>query len=227
MREPMTDPVLLLIRGTLVDGDAVDAARKTHNATAGNDAGVAAARSLGDLSHKVYLPAKTAMSGAKPGELLIMDVWETAEGIQQFFSNPQVAQGGGKLFTKRDPTVWMPAREALTFNLPAPVGRTDRFVGILRTRVKTPAIALDVFRTTVARTRNQARQRGQLSHELFFLLGPPSGDGSAEMLGVDVWSDLKGMEQHYQETMEPLSKAFAGAPEASIWTQPHGEWVEW
>ena len=120
MSEPLADPVLLLIRGTLVDGAAPEAARKTHNATAGNDAGVAAARALGDLSHKVYLPAKSAMSGAKPGELLILDVWESAEGMQTFFSNPQVSEGGKKLFSTRDPTVWMRAREALTFNLPAP-----------------------------------------------------------------------------------------------------------
>ena len=46
---------LLAIRGTLSPA-TLEAARKVHNQTAGNPAGVAAAKSLGDVSHNVYVP---------------------------------------------------------------------------------------------------------------------------------------------------------------------------
>jgi hypothetical protein len=190
---------------------------------------VAAARALGDYSHKVYTPALVGgdMAGAAPDELLILDVWEKPEGIQQFFSDEQVRQGGAKLFSKRDPVVFMPAEGAYAFNLPAPMGKNERFVGLLRATVKSPQQAMDLFRATNAPLTNLARQRGQLSHQLYFKLAPPAADGSAELLGVDVWTSLEGMGQHYQEHMAPLMPAFLGRPSTSIWSQPAGEWTEW
>jgi hypothetical protein len=228
MSEQLPDPVLLCIRGTLRDAGQTESARKTHNATAGNPEGVAAAKSLGDLSHKVFIPAKSEMAGAQPGEFLILDVWETPGGIEKFFANSDVQHGGEKLFTKRDPTVWMPARGAYGFNLPAAMGRNDRHVGLFRAQVKSPEIAMEVFDKAIRPATNKARQRGQLSHQLYFRLGPPSKDGTAELLGVDVWCDLQGMQQYYrEENLEALGKALVGAPQTSIWSQPPGEWTEW
>jgi len=227
MNDATQEPVLLLIRGTLKDGANHEAARKTHNATAGHPEGVKAAKALGDLSHKVYVPATSALSGAKPAEFLILDVWERPEGIQKFFSDAQVQQGGGVLFAQRDPHVFMRARGARTFNLPAPIGRDERYVGVIRGKVKSPESAVATFAGSLEKTINAARQRGQLSHDLYFKHEAPAADGSAELLGVDLWTDLKGMEKHYQETMETIGKVFAGPPSASIWTQPSGEWVEW
>src|SRR5580765_2764717 len=63
---------LLAIRGTLAPS-TLDAARTIHNATAGAPENVAAARSLGDISHMVYVPANESPAGA--GEFLILDVW--------------------------------------------------------------------------------------------------------------------------------------------------------
>jgi hypothetical protein len=228
MSEQSADPVLLCIRGTLRDGAQTETARKTHNATAGKPAGVAAAKALGDLSHKVFIPAKSEMAGAQPGEFLILDVWESPAGIDTFFSNPDAQHEGEKLFAKRDPTVWMPARGAYGFNLPAAMGRNERHVGIIRAQVKSPEAAMEVFRKSLQPTTNKARQRGQLSQQLYFRLGPPSKDGTAELLGVAVWCDLQGMEQHYKDgEMESLGQAFVGPPQASIWSQPPGEWTEW
>ena len=53
------DPVVLTVRGTLVPA-SLEAARVLHNDTAGSEQGIAAARSLGDLSHKVFAPASRA-----------------------------------------------------------------------------------------------------------------------------------------------------------------------
>src|SRR5215813_8932131 len=82
---------LLAIRGTLAPA-TVEAARSIHNETAGAPPSVAAARSLGDLSHMVYVPADHNGSGT--GEFLILDIWNSAEGLNKFFSNPQVHEGG-------------------------------------------------------------------------------------------------------------------------------------
>jgi hypothetical protein len=223
------DHVLLCIRGTLADGSDRAAARTSHNATAGNPEGVAAAKALGDLSHKVFVSADEAgaMAGAKADELLILDVWQTPEAISKFFASPAVSQGGAKLFKARDPVVFMPAVGALSFTLPAPMAKRDRYVGILRGTVKSPELAISTFKREVGATLNPARQLGQLSHELYVKLAPPNADGSVEILGVDVWCDLEGMGKHYGAHMKGLMPAFVGQPTASIWKAPEGEWVEW
>ncbi len=223
------EPVLLMIRGTLAVKDA-DGARQMHNETAGNPQGVAAAQGLGDLSHKVFVPAAGAeeRSDGKPGELLIMDIWQTPEAIGQFFADPTVQKGGGQLFTARDPAVFMPAKDAFTFHIPAPMNKTDRFVGVLRATVKSPEKTIAVFREELTKSQRLNRKRGQISHELYFKLGPPSADGSAEMVAIDVFADLKGMLEAYAtEAMSALGPLFAARPSGSIWQQPKGAWVEW
>jgi hypothetical protein len=62
--------VLLTVRGTVIPPDR-DAVRQLHNQTAGSGEGVAAARALGDLSHKVYTPV-AGVPGASENELMFM-----------------------------------------------------------------------------------------------------------------------------------------------------------
>ncbi len=83
---------LLTIRGVLASPTLEDS-RQLHNSTAGAPQNAAAARSLGDLSHMVYVPA--GGPGAEPGEFLIMDVWNSMEGLGQFFANPTVQEQAG------------------------------------------------------------------------------------------------------------------------------------
>src|ERR1043165_7766486 len=94
---------LLTIRGTLKPS-TLEEARKVHNMTAGNPDGVAAAKSLGDVSHMVYIPAQhdehDKSEGA--GEFLIMDLWTSPDGLNTFFSDHQVQEGGSMIFTERD-----------------------------------------------------------------------------------------------------------------------------
>src|SRR5215813_5123361 len=87
-------PVLLTVRGNAIP-KTLEAMRVLHDETAGSPAGIAAARSLGDLSHMVYSPAKFALSKAVDGELLFLDVWAHPKGIGEFFSNPHVQEQGG------------------------------------------------------------------------------------------------------------------------------------
>ena len=64
---------LLTIRGTL-SPSTLEEARKVHNMTAGDPDGIVAAKSLGDVSHMVYVPmphnGHAKSNGA--GEYLIM-----------------------------------------------------------------------------------------------------------------------------------------------------------
>src|SRR5205823_11841342 len=82
---------LLSIRGTL-SPPTLEAARKVHNETAGAPQNVAAARSLGDLSHMVYVPLGGGEPEAGAGEFLIMDIWNSMDGLNQFFANKQVQE---------------------------------------------------------------------------------------------------------------------------------------
>ena len=117
--EKDTTQYLLTIRGQLKPA-TVEESRNVHNMTAGNPAGVAAARSLGDLSHMVYVPS--GQNGGPASELLILDVWNNLDGLNQFFSGHDVQAGGDMIFTGREPVVWMPARGAFTYHLAAPKG---------------------------------------------------------------------------------------------------------
>src|SRR5258708_473076 len=156
--------VFLTVRGSLVPKTA-EAACRLHNETAGSPEGIAAARALGDLSHKVYWPVPGL--GAKDGELLFLDWWKSAEGIGTFFSDPRVHGMASKLFTERDGVVWMPARDAFGFDLPAPAARGDRYLGVVRGPVSAPEQAIGAFRKVLESKLTDARRRGQLSHQLF------------------------------------------------------------
>ncbi|MFT3712264.1 MAG: hypothetical protein QM817_31855 [Archangium sp.] len=219
--------VLLCIRGTLAAGSDRNAARETHNATAGDPEGVKAAKALGDLSHKVFVTSGGEKNGAKNDELLILDIWQTPEAIQKFFSNGAVQGGGARLFKNREPVVFMPAKGAMTFNIVAPMNKTERYVAVLRGKVKSPEATIDAFKAHQQRFINPGRQNGQLSHDLYVRLDGPGPDGLIEVLGVDTWSDLKGMQAHYAEVMGGLMPLFAEPPVTSVWTQPPGAWVEW
>jgi hypothetical protein len=229
MGQKLNDPVLLTIRGTLSNKD-LEATRKLHNETAGSEPGKAAAIALGDLSHKVYVPAEGGekTSDAKPGEILFMDIWRNPEGLQQFFSNKQVQEQGGQLFKEKNPTVHMPATGAFSFHLPTAMTRTDRYIGILQGKAKSVEALIAAFREGMSAGIADARKHGQVSTELYVTLGPPSTDGSADIVAVDVFHDLKGMVEVYSTpAMQEIGKLFVGRPSGSIWTQPKGIWNEW
>jgi hypothetical protein len=217
--------VLLTIRGTLVE-TTLEAACRLHNETAGSAPGIAAARELGDLSHKVYSPVHGA-PGAEPGELLFLDVWTGAEGIGRFFSNPAVKEQAGKLFSKRDAAIWAPAPGSFGFDLPAPRGKDERYLGVVRGPIASKEQSVAAFRATLAPKLGAARRRGQLSHMIFFKLPMPGDASPPELFGLDVWCDAPGMQEHYRE-LSGLERAFSGPPKMSVWEQAAGgSWSEW
>jgi hypothetical protein len=195
---------------------------------AGSDQGVAAARSFSDLSHAVYVPVKPAhRSGA--GELLIIDYWNNPEGIGKFFSDPQVQRGGSTVYGNREAVVWHSTPGLPRFNLPAPTGRNERFVGLARGPVGSREGAERILTEALRKGANQSRAKGLMSREWYFRLTRPGEKPSLEMIGVDVWFDAAGMQEVYADPaeMEGLAALFTAAPDLSVWQKPKGQWVEW
>src|SRR5215470_3654184 len=95
---------LLTVRGKTIPA-TLEATRKLHNDTAGAPPSVAGARALGDLSHNVFAPVSDELGG----ELLFIDFWNSMAGLGQFFSDKQVQEAAGQLFSSRDATVWAKA----------------------------------------------------------------------------------------------------------------------
>src|SRR6185503_17754671 len=160
---------LLAIRGTLAPKN-LEEARKVHNMTAGNPAGIAAAKSLGDVSHMVYVPLQHNghANGNSAGEFLIMDLWTSIEGLNTFFADKQVQEGGAMIFIERDPLVWSAAPGFTSYHLPAPFGMNDRFITTARGTVKSVDEARELHNAAVAKTIRKARQAGNLSHDSYF-----------------------------------------------------------
>lgn len=221
---------LLTIRGTLAPA-TLEAARKVHNQTAGNPDGVAAAKSLGDVSHMVYVPMEHD-GHAKPkgaGEFLIMDLWHSIDGLNTFFSDHQVQEGGNMIFTERDPVVWAPAEGFTSFHIPAPFGQNDRIVTIARGTVNSMAEAKQLHNTVMAKTVSKARKLGMLSHEAYFRMAVPNSPEALEYFQVDVWMSGEGMGDYYgdEEFLAGFNHFFTAEASDSVWVHPKGDWVEW
>jgi quinol monooxygenase YgiN len=196
-----------------------------HNSTAGVPANVAAARQLSDLSHMVYVPFG---GGGKPGDFLILDQWNNLEGLNTFFADPHVQEGGGMIFASRDPVVWTPA-DLVSYNFPAPYGKNDRIVATVRAKVKSLAEASQIHNALVQKLVNKARIAGNMSHAGYFRMAAPGDPAGLEFFAVDTWYDAAGMGKHYQdpEVMDGFGGLFASPPELGVWAHPAGEWVEW
>ncbi len=220
--------VFLTVRGKYL-ADSLEGCRVIHNDTAGSAPGIAAARALGDLSHKVYAPLEGAPGGANSGEVLFFDWWQDPKGLMDFFANENVQMQGTKLFSSRDASVWMPAKGSFSYQLPAAAGKNERYVGMVRGPISSPDQAIEIFRAADSKAQRVARARGLLSHEIFIKLNPPGDTSPLELLGVDVWCDAKGMAEQYSDPneMKALAGAFTGAPSATTWQQAPGQWSEW
>jgi hypothetical protein len=226
--EQKIGPVVLLVRGK-TNAASPDAARALHNDTAGAPDNVAAARALGDLSHVVFAPClRSKFAGATAGELLFWDIWEGPEGVMQFFSHPGVQALGQQLFASREASVWMAARGSYALHLPAPRGRRERYLGVIRGPIASPEHAIETFRAADEKATRDARRRGLLSHQLFIKLNPPGASDPLELLGLDLWCDFDGMTAHYSDEglMAAVGGAFSGRPSPSVWEQGEG-WSEW
>ncbi|HKE98851.1 MAG TPA: hypothetical protein VKG45_07975 [Actinomycetes bacterium] len=214
----------LTVRGAPVP-DSVEAARTLHNQTAGADANVAAARSLGDLSHNVYTPV-----GDDRHEMLFLDTWNSIQGLGRFFGNPQVLELAGRLFKDPDRVVWMPAEGFGSYALPSPSGRPPVGLGMLRAPLVSVEAAKAAFTAQTAAHINDSRRHGLVSHQVFMRMpAAPGEEAPLELLALEHWNDLDGMQRFYAdlENFSEFTPAFAGTPDTSSWQAAPGSWREW
>jgi len=218
--------VLLSIRGTLAP-PTLEAARKIHNETAGAPANIAAAQSLGDVSHMVHVPLDGAGMGA--GEFLILDLWSSMDGLNRFFADPHVQEGGSQIFAQREPVVWAPAEGFTSYHIPAPFGMNQRIVATVRGKVQSMEAARRLHNTAIAKTIGRARKSGNLSHEGYFRLAAPGAPEALEFFGVDVWMRPDSMMEFYEDPdfLEGFNHLFTAEADSAVWAHPEGEWAEW
>jgi hypothetical protein len=213
---------LLTVLGTPNAADPAGA-KDLHNQTAGNPGGVAAAKSLGDLSHNVFLPTSDG-----DGRLLFLDTWNSPTGLGQFFSDEQVQHGGAALFADREAVLWMPAAGFGSYSLPVPSGRSVGAIGIMRAPVSSFDAAAPAFAADSAAKINAGRQLGQIAHLLWVPAPMPGSTPTTEVLGLDVWLDAKQMNSWYASaTYDHLGPVFTGAPATSTWAPAGKDWIEW
>ena len=223
---------LLTIRGTLKP-TTLEEARKVHNMTAGNPDGIVAAKSLGDVSHMVYVPMSHNGNGhaqtKDAGEFLIMDLWTSPDGLNTFFSDHQVQEGGAMIFSDRDPVLWAPAEGFVSFHIPAPFGINDRIIAVVRGTVNSVAEAKELHNTAMTKTISKARKLGMLSHEAYFRMAAPGSPEALEFFAVDVWMSGAGMGDYYgdEDFLAGFNHLFTAEAADSVWVHPKGDWTEW
>ena len=224
--DPTPMQFLFTVRGKPA-ATSQEAIRAAHNQVAGSDQAVAMARSFGDLSHAVYFPADHTTGAAK--EMLFIDYWNSAEGLMKFFSDPQVQQGGKLVFDERDYVLWANTPGLPHVGLPAPEGRNERFVGLVRGPVVSRVGAEQILLEATRKALNTNRAKGLMAREWYFRLTAPGEAASLEAIGYDLWYDAEGMQQVYADPAEmaPLANLFSARPDTSVWKKPAGQWVEW
>ena len=217
---------LLSIRGTLAS-PTLEAARKLHNSTAGAPANIAAAKSLGDVSHMVHVPLEAPKKGA--GEFLILDLWNNMEGLNNFFANPTVQEQAGQIFSQRDPVVWAKAEGFDSYHIPAPFGMNDRYITTARAKVESVDKARKLHNSAITNTLSKARKAGNLSHESYFRMAAPGSPEAMEWFAVDVWMRPDEMMSYYEDPdfLAGFNEMFTDEAVTAVWVHPKGDWAEW
>jgi hypothetical protein len=224
--DPQASQFLFTVHGPLAAA-TLEAGRTAHNIAAGSDQGIAAARSFGDLSHAVYVPLDPPRSGA--GDLFIVDYWNSPQGLGMFFADPQVQKGGSMVFKDSERAIWQSTPGLPRVVLPAPYGKNERFLGIVRGPVASRGAAEKIVTEAVRQRVNPARAKGLISREWFFRWTPSNEKPSLEAIGIDLWFDGEGMREIYADPAEltGLADLFTARPMTATFKKPAGLWVEW
>jgi len=221
--EPETSSKFLFTNFGTVRPSSAEETRLTHNATIGDPASVAAVQALGDLSHLVHVPL-----GEWTGELVLIDQWTSAEGIQQFLANPKIREHGQQLFSISRPGVWRLGEGFVQYTINTPARQTNRFLALLHGPVTSLDAAQRAYNQVFRQRIGEARKLGLVTHELFIRIGPGTPD-SVEILGIDSWFKLDGPRQLYADPQ--FQAAFTGVftrpPQTWVLHRPEGDWIEW
>ena len=61
-----------------------------------------------------------------------MDLWYSIDGLNTFFADKHVQEGGAMIFSERDPVVWAPAERLHQFPHPCPVREQRPIIAVVR-----------------------------------------------------------------------------------------------
>jgi len=114
-----------------------------------------------------------------------------------FFSNETVISKA-RCCSARSPTTYLDASQrAFSYHLPAPRGKNDRYVGMIRGPSPRRNSRSNSFAQRTS-THSATRATGVLSTKS--LQAQPSGRAAPlELLGLDFWYDFAGMTEHYND----------------------------
>jgi hypothetical protein len=132
------------------------------------------------------------------------------------------------IFASRDPVVWKPAADLVSYNFHSTYGKNDRIIATVRGKAGSIAGPTVQHNSLVQRLVNKARIAGNMSHASYFRMAAPGDSAGLEFFAVDTWFDAVGMAKHYQdpEVMEGFWGIFTAPPALGVWVHPAGEWVE-
>ena len=224
--DPAPVQFLFTVRGEMAPPDVEGVGRFTTSPPAPTRPSPRRARSA--ISATPSMSRSSRRSGGA-GELLIIDYWNSPQGMQSFFAAMPQPTKETNIFKEREAVLWQGTPGLPRVSLPAPFGRNDRWVGIARGPVVSREAAEKTLTEGTRKAINTARAKGLMSREWYFRVSLPGEKPSLEAIGVDVWFDADGMQEVYSDTAEmaALGGVFTGRPETSAWRKPPGVWVEW
>jgi hypothetical protein len=233
----MPSPILHLTRGTAAV--ELGKAQDVHNEFVGSgpQPGIEIARSLGDISHAILVGAEDTTAR----DLLFVDLWIDASGMETFFSNPFAQEAGDRLFSSREESEWHRAPSGFDYHVPTPDGLAVAYFAVFRAPVTAVADTVPGLVRVVSVQLPAARRQGQLSHALYVrerqaVAGHPSSNSrraggqlvdhaspDAEILALDSWATLDGVRQHYRAFTEAEG---VDAGELTVWRHANG-FIQW
>jgi hypothetical protein len=228
----MPSPILHLTRGTAAV--ELGKAQELHDEFVGSgpQPGIEIARSLGDISHAIIVGTEDTA----PRELLFVDLWVDANGMEAFFSNPFAQEAGDRLFSSREESEWHRVPSGFDYHVPAPDGLEVAYFAVFRAPVPAVADTVPGLVSVVSAQLPTARRQGQLSHSLDVRERHPSSNSrqaggqpvdhappEAEILALDSWATLDGIREHYR-TFTEVKGVDAG--ELTVWRHAIG-FTEW
>jgi|GEM_PF-515312 len=203
----------VVVRGKLKGG--ADKAKLVHNQIV--KAGKDAAMKLGDMSHHVYLNTKDT------NEFLAIDVWDSKEGLDKYFKDPNVQKAFGQLFEgqpkigvwKRRPgwrQYWendVSGKPHLRVMVEATLKEGEEAAKKRHNQIVTGALS----------AKPSVRELGDLVHYVYQNPKSPKA-----FLAFDVWNNPKGLDAYFKnpEVGKSFGQLFSAPPNISVWKKAEG-----
>ena len=106
------------------------------------------------------------------------------------------------VFRDSEAVIWQATPGLPRVSLPAPYGKNERYVGIVRGPVASREAAEKILTESVRKRLNIARAQGPHVPRMVLPAAVPGEKPSLEAIGVDVWFDADGMKEIYNEPAE-------------------------